>query len=432
MPAAPSSLIKRLAGNGPDLVVPALVGGGLLEALASVPDPRSRHGRRFPLPALLALAVCAVTCDANGFTAIHQWATDLPEQVLARFGLPRCRYTGFMKLPGDKTIRVALARIDPAALIEAVGRYGAHRLEQAGMAKIPVQVAAEREARRRAKAGAREAERRAGRRGRRRIRALAADGKTLRGSGRTRSERTHLVAVVEHHTRTVFSRVAVPGKTNETPGLRAHLEELELHGAVLTADAAHTCRESAAKILERGGHYLLVVKANTPTLHAALIARLTTGDKRGWARRSHTETTRGHGRIEQRYLRAADAADIDFPGAAQVMMLITRRRPINPEAGRGSKEITFAITSLPKEHAGPADLAAIKKGHWSCETRHHVLDATFREDHCQARAEHAAENLSTLRDLAIEAIRHAGHANTAHARRHYTHRPERVLGLYGL
>ena len=54
------------------------------------------------------------------------------------------------------------------------------------------------------------------------------------------------------------------------------------------------------------------------------------------------------------------------------------------------------------------------------------------EDHCQARTGHAPENLSTLRDLAIDTFRAAGHVNIAHARRHYTHQPERIFDLYEL
>ena len=59
---------------------------------------------------------------------------------------------------------------------------------------------------------------------------------------------------------------------------------------------------------------------------------------------------------------------------------------------------------------------------------------TFGEDHCQARAGNGntPANLSTLRDLAIDVFRVAGHVNIAHARRHHTHHAERVLELYEL
>lgn len=59
----------------------------LADAFAGVPDPRSARGRRHPLTAILLIATCAVTCDANGFTAMWQWAADAPQEVLARLGV---------------------------------------------------------------------------------------------------------------------------------------------------------------------------------------------------------------------------------------------------------------------------------------------------------------------------------------------------------
>ena len=40
----------------------AFTAGGLLSFLATIPDPRSRHGRRHPLSAILALVCCAIMC----------------------------------------------------------------------------------------------------------------------------------------------------------------------------------------------------------------------------------------------------------------------------------------------------------------------------------------------------------------------------------
>ena len=46
---------------------------GLLHALAKVPDPRSPRGLRYPLAALLTVAVCAVTAGASSVAAIADW-----------------------------------------------------------------------------------------------------------------------------------------------------------------------------------------------------------------------------------------------------------------------------------------------------------------------------------------------------------------------
>src|SRR6267378_1161810 len=42
----------------------------LLDVLAQVPDPRSRHGRRHPLTAILGLAVLAMLSGAKSYQAI--------------------------------------------------------------------------------------------------------------------------------------------------------------------------------------------------------------------------------------------------------------------------------------------------------------------------------------------------------------------------
>ena len=424
MPAVPSSLIKHLAGKPPGQVIEGVAAGGLLEALEQLPDPRGRFGRRYPLVCIVALAVCAIACNADGFTAIHQWACDLSEDQLARLGGgKRHRHTGRVLVPAEKTIRSLICRIDPAVLLEVVGRYATHRLEQAGMPKVPAHVAKEREARRRAKARAARATRR--------LRGIAGDGKTLKGSGKDRYERAHLLAIIEHDGRHVIARIKVDGKTNEVPALRDHLAGRDLDGAVLSVDALHTCVESAQAIVDAGGHYLMCVKHNTPALHAKLVAALVTDED--FTDSSISWRQIGHGRDERRYLRVAPAPeDLDFPAAAQVTLTIRRRAARVRGTVSYSKEYVFAITDLTVQQAGPADLALAQQDHWSSESRHHVLDVTFHEDYCRARTGHAAENLSTLRDLAIDTYAWEGHANNAHARRHYTNDKERILAVHNV
>jgi hypothetical protein len=191
--------MRCLTRKPADLVLDVAV-DGLLSVLAQITDPRSRFGRRYPLSAVLAPAVCAATCDANGFTAIAQWAADHSEEQLVRFGLRRGRYTERIAVPAERTFRLILARVDPGELLEAVGRYVTHRPEQAGMAKIPERATKEREARRHAKAAG--VDKPLPRR------VLAADGKTPRGSGRNRWTRTHPAAVVDHTTRTASMRAS--------------------------------------------------------------------------------------------------------------------------------------------------------------------------------------------------------------------------------
>jgi len=194
-------------------------------------------------------------------------------------------------------------------------------------------VAKEREARRRAKAAARRAA------PARRV--LAANGKTLKGSGRTRRQRTHLVAFVDQETGRVDARISVDGKTNKTPALHAHVTTIGLDEAVLTADAAHTCCATAQAIIDAGKYYLPIVKRNQPTLFGQIAEILLTGEV-------HTWSERGHGRITRRALRSAPADRVEFPGAKQVMMTMRHRKTWNTPASR----CRHLLRPWPRSHRG--------------------------------------------------------------------------------
>ena len=66
----------------------AFTEGSLLAFLATVPDPRSRHGRRHPLSAILSL-VCCTSCAAQSYAAIGQWAQDQDITLIHRLGFTR-------------------------------------------------------------------------------------------------------------------------------------------------------------------------------------------------------------------------------------------------------------------------------------------------------------------------------------------------------
>jgi DDE_Tnp_1-associated len=94
-----SSLISVLTVTTPglDTSPPPVTDGeqcGLLEAVNLVPDPRSPRGIRYPLAALLAVAVCAVLAGASSFAAIADWLYDLDEPAQVRLGFTRGVPTG--------------------------------------------------------------------------------------------------------------------------------------------------------------------------------------------------------------------------------------------------------------------------------------------------------------------------------------------------
>ena len=85
------------------------LGLSLLRALAEVPDPRSRHGQRHPLPAILALATVAMLCGARSLYAIAQWGREQPAAVVWALGFTR------QPTPGVATLHRVFKRLDVEA-----------------------------------------------------------------------------------------------------------------------------------------------------------------------------------------------------------------------------------------------------------------------------------------------------------------------------
>jgi hypothetical protein len=99
-------------------------------------------------------------------------------------------------------------------------------------------------------------------------RAIAVDGKTLRGSRTRDTTARHVLAAADQHTGVVLATTDVDTKTNEITRFATLLEHLDdLRGIVVTADALHYQRDHVAYLAQRGAHWILTVKGNQPSLH---------------------------------------------------------------------------------------------------------------------------------------------------------------------
>src|SRR5579875_1525317 len=61
----------------------------LIAAVAQVPDPRRRQGRRYPLPFLLGALILAVLCNCNTLEAVGQWCAEQHPLLAAHFPAQR-------------------------------------------------------------------------------------------------------------------------------------------------------------------------------------------------------------------------------------------------------------------------------------------------------------------------------------------------------
>ena len=395
MPAPSSSPIPTVAQR---LDAPAALAPehyrDLLDYLAEIADPRHRRGRRHALATVLPVAVAAVLTGARSLAAIGEWASDAPGQVLAALGVRR-DLTGAFRPPDEATVRRVLARVDADALDRAIGAWLASQQPPPPTSHPP-------------------------------RRAVAVDGKTLRGSGHHPNPQVHLLAAMDHTSRGVLAQTQVDTKSNEITGFQPLLEGLDLAGQVLTADAMHTQREHADWLVtHKHAAYLLIVKANQPTLHHQLKIL-------PWRQIPVADHTRdrGHGRAEIRRLQATTVAGLDFPHATQAIRITRRVRSLH--SPRWRTVTVYAVTNLTAAQAHPARLADWIRGHWGIEALHHIRDTTFAEDASQVRTGTAPRAMASLRNLAVGILRAYGHRNIAAALRRNARDATRVLPLLGI
>ncbi|MBQ1076852.1 ISAs1 family transposase [Micromonospora sp. C31] len=364
--------------------------GGLLAALADVPDPRARRGVRHRLTVVVTAAVCAVVAGNRSCTAIAEWIADVPATTALALGMAPDRR------PSEAMIRRLMQAMDPQVLTAAVSVWLAGRTA-AGTSTSR--------------------------------RAIAVDGKTLRGSRTTDTPARHVLAACDQAVGVVLASADIDGKTNEITRFAPLLDQIgDLRDAVITADALHCQREHVTYLAERGAHWILTVKGNQPSLHHQLAGL-------PWQAvpDAFRDTDRGHGRREIRTLKALTiSTGIDFPHAAQALRIRRRRRRLD-QPKRFTTETVYAITDLRVHHAKPAQLAAWIRGHWNIENKiHWVRDVTYDEDRSQIRTGTGPEVMAALRNAAIGALRTAGVTNIAAANRHHARDSTRPLALLGI
>ena len=187
-----------------------------------------------------------------------------------------------------------------------------------------------------------------------------------------------MVAAVEHDTGVVLGQVEVDSKSNEIPAVRRLSSGLDLTGRIVTMDAMHAQHETARCLLVRCANYVLsAVKDNQESILEDLKA--IDFSEAPW----HETVDKGHGRIERRRCAAVDLSAAEWDGYANLhgrrqAMRIEREREIL-KTGKRSIEVTWSLTSLGAEHAGPEELLDLVRNHWHIENRlHYVRDFHLR------------------------------------------------------
>lgn len=159
--------------------------------------------------------VCCSSGRATPYAAVAQWVEDVPQELLKALGCIRGR-DGHYAIPSEPTIRRAISGVDG----EEVDRIAGIWMASQGIST--------------------------------KGNAIAIDGKTLRGShGANGQGPVHLIAALTHREGVVIAQTKTEAKSNEIPAVQELLSSMPLEDALVTMDAMHTQKETAAIVSKK-------------------------------------------------------------------------------------------------------------------------------------------------------------------------------------
>lgn len=350
------------------------------EFFKDLEDPRSSINRKHLLGDVIVICICAVLAGADGPKAIGVWAKANEEWLRKRLELPN-------GIPSRDTIARLLAALHPAAFQRCFTDWMNGMRHRDG---------AEPEV-------------------------IAIDGKALRRSHDRKNNLGPLFLVSAWSTQQGISlgQLATEEKSNEITAIPELIDNIDIRGAIVTIDAAGCQKNTAAKIIDGGGDYILALKGNQAKLHRAVVDWIVAQMENDFAdvkARHHRVTVKGHGRVDELEYHQLEAPD-SLPGRKNWKGLRTIGIAIRMSERDGVEtcDVRYFISSLAlrvKQFANGI------RGHWGIENSlHWCLDVTFREDECRLRDRIAADNVAWLKRFAISLLKQQTDKNSIAMRR---------------
>lgn len=237
---------------------------------------------------------------------------------------------------------------------------------------------------------------------------ISFDGKVVRGSRHGDSiNALQLMSAMVIETGLILTQKETPDKDNEIKIMQSMLKSLCVKGAIVTADAMHCQRKTAAIIREEGADYCLQIKGNHKNLQKEVEAfyhKVQRDEPTLYNKNVFEEVDGEHGRINERHYRQLPITDWlsetqDWKDCHSLVE-VTRTRTFK---GKVETEISHYILSLKDD---VKEMAKVIRNHWGIEnSQHWVLDVTFREDESQIYAEDGAKNMALFRRALMNMIK---------------------------
>ena len=347
----------------------------LVAHLAQVPDPRVNRTRDHELVDVLVIAVCTLLCAGESFNDMEDFGN-------AKLDWFKTFLTLENGVPSHDTFNRVFAALDPKHFLDCFLRW-----TQSMRTAVSQEI-------------------------------VALDGKALRRAMDKDENVKYVVSAWAESNGIVLGQLKVNDKSNEITAVPELLRVLELSDCIVTTDAMGCQTKIAKEIIEADADYVLALKGNHEKAHEEIKTFLDDTVAQAQQKRpagaqvpkavetlASLETVdKDHGRYEiRRFYQSQELswfADKDKWEGLKSVGMVESIREIN---GKSSIERRYFLSSLAVD---VATFARAVRSHWGVENKvHWIMDVCFREDQSRARTGYAAENLATLRRLALNLLK---------------------------
>ena len=343
----------------------------VIEYFKGLSDPRVKRTRVHNLVDILVIGLCSMLTGGEGFSDMEVFGKAKYEWLKTFLELPQ-------GIPSHDTFNRVFSAIDPNAFLECFVQW-VKGICPAMQNEV-----------------------------------VAIDGKALRHALNEGETIPYIVSAWATNNGLALGQVKVDNKSNEITAIPELLQILELKGCIVTLDAMGCQKDIATRIVGKKADYVLALKGNHATVHeevkeffddAVPPCAIECNDTVTPGTMDFFKTIeKDHGRIEiRRYWHSTDIewfADKPlWEGLCSFGMVESIRRIKE----KNTIERRYYLSSLP---LGAEQFGKAVRGHWGVENKlHWSLDVTFGEDRSRARTENAAQNLATLRRVALNLIK---------------------------
>ncbi len=233
------------------------------------------------------------------------------------------------------------------------------------------------------------------------IKTIAIDGKTICSTEKRKAddeESVHILSAVISESKLILGSMPCDKKISEPKVFRKLIEILNIKGAVVVADALHTTKKSAEKVVKEGGDYLFVVKDNNPGLKEEIEL---------YVQNEHMDkcakTEKNGGRIEKRT--AYTSTDIDWLSRKNEWEGLVCIGAIHTEFTKGGETSSEWHYFISSRKLSPEELLKHARLEWSVESMHWLLDVHFQEDKTKVWDMNVQKNMNIMRKIALNLAR---------------------------